>query len=180
MLTFQMLWESHPTIAGDANPCSTKGKPNFPDQCAIRMGVALTACGVQTTKLPGVRHCWQHNKSQGHVLSAEELAVGLSSQTIAGLSKKNEISTEEFSAELKGKTGIIFFKDYWQRTVNGKKETFRNRSGDHIDLWNGHQITSPHSWARIHLRIGGFGLHSFGFYSDLEDSKSIWFWQVQG
>jgi len=35
---------------------------------------------------------------------------------------------------LRGKRGIIFFKDYWQRTINGKKEFFRNRSGDHIDL----------------------------------------------
>lgn len=161
MLTFQKLWESHPTIAGTPNPCSNNGKSNFSDQCAIRVRVALAACGVRTDLLPGVRHCWHHNKSQGHVLAAQELAVGLNSLVIAGLSKKQEISTDEFAPKLKGKTGIIFFKDYWQRTVNGKTETFRNRSGDHIDLWNRNQITYPHSWARIHLRIGGFGLHSY-------------------
>ena len=112
------------------------------------------------------------------MLAAEELAKGLKSFPIAGIGKLQEIEPSEFAEKLRGKKGIIFFKDYWQRTINGKKESFRNRSGDHIDLWNGSKITSPHSWARIYLRIGGFGLHSSGFYSDLEDSKSIWFWQV--
>ena len=53
---FQQLWENHPVIAGNKNPCCTNGKPNFSDQCAIRVGTALAACGVDTGRLPGVRH----------------------------------------------------------------------------------------------------------------------------
>ncbi|MBL1261311.1 MAG: hypothetical protein COB33_012350 [Thiotrichaceae bacterium] len=181
MVTFQKLWENHPTITGDENPCTTNGKSNFPNQCAIRMGVSLARCGVDTSRIPGAIHCWhKHDKSLGHIIRAEELAKGLEKHSvfIPGVQKVQKVNPEEFKDTLRGKRGIIFFKNYWRRTNNGKKESFRNRSGDHIDLWNGHKITSPNSWARIHLRIGSFGLHSFGLYSDLEDSKSIWFWRV--
>jgi len=185
VVTFKKLWNNHPTVTGNENPCTTNGKPNFPDQCAIQVGVALSVCGVNTAKIPGVRHCGHHNKSDGHVLAAEELAWGLKSFPVPGVGKIQEISSTEFPEVLREKKGIIFFKDYWQRTVNGKKQNFRNRSGDHIDLWDGNRMTSPgswaetlHAWARVHARIGGFGLHSIGFYSDLEDSKAIWFWQV--
>ncbi len=69
--------------------------------------------------------------------------------------------------------------DCWQRTINGKKESHRNRSGDHIDLWDDHRITFLSSWARIHLRIGSGDLHSVsGQWSDFADSRSIWFWKV--
>lgn len=175
---FKQLWENHPVITGDKNPCSTNGKPNFSDQCAIRLGTALAACGVDTSKLPGVRHCWYHDKKLGHTLSAEELANGLKKYQPYGVGNLQMIDLSEFPKNLSGKTGIIFYKDYWQRTINGKDETFRNRSGDHIDLWNNGRMTSSDSWARLHLRIGSFGLHSFGFYSDLEKSKAIWFWEV--
>jgi len=180
MITFNKLWENHPTITGNDNPCSTNGKSNFPNQCAIRLGVTLARCGVVTSRIPGAIHCWHgHDKSQGHIIRAEELANGLNKYQIPGLQKVIKVSPDDFSNELSGKKGIIFFKDYWQRTINGKKENHRNRSGDHIDLWNGHRITSLSSWARIHLRIGNFGLHSISdHWSDFEDSKSIWFWRV--
>lgn len=31
------------------------------------------------------------------------------------------------------RTGIVFFKDYWQRNTDFGE----NRTGDHIDLWDG-------------------------------------------
>ena len=173
MITFQKLWDNHPAISGDKNPCSTNGKSNFHDQCAIRVGVALSACGFDTRKLPGVRHCWQHKSTPGHVLAAEELAKGLKSFPIAGIGKLQEIEPSEFAEKLRGKKGIIFFKDYWRRTINGKKESHRNRSGDHIDLWNGHRITDWKSWVRIK-----FGITIPGYWDDLEDSKTVWFWRV--
>ena len=49
-----------------------------------------------------------------------------------------------FQTELKGKTGVIFFKDYWQRG----KERFEARSGDHIDLWNKDEITGQGMFMR--------------------------------
>jgi hypothetical protein len=176
---FKQLWENHPVITGDKNPCSTNGKPNFSNQCAIRLGTALAACGVDTTKLPGVRHCWYHDKKLGHTLSAEELAASLKKYQTHGVGALQAVEPSEFAEKIEGKTGIIFFKDYWQRTVNGKNETFRNRSGDHIDLWNGSRITDWFSWMRIYMRIGNFGIHSLrGDISDYEESKAIWFWSV--
>lgn len=173
MLTFQKLWTSHPTITGKDNPCTTAGKINFPDQCAIRVGAALSACGVNTVLIPGARHCWQHKKSEGHVLAAEDLANGLKVYRVSGLGKPQKIAPSQFKRELAAQKGIIFFKDYWRRTVNGKKEEFRNRSGDHIDLWNGSRLTDWFTWARIQA---GFSWE--GRLSDFKQSKEIWFWRV--
>jgi hypothetical protein len=85
------------------------------------VGTALAACGVKTSSLPGVRHCWHHEKSSGHVLAAEELANGLKDFPIPGVKKFIKVEPSDFKSALNGKKGIIFFKGYWQRTVNGKK-----------------------------------------------------------
>ena len=173
MVIFRKLWDSHPQVKGNDNPCTTNGKLNFSDQCAIRVGAALADCGVNTSVLPGVRHCWHHEKSHGHTLAAEELANGLKNFPIPGIKTLEKIDPSSFKSNLNGKKGIIFFKDYWQRTNNGKKEEFRNRSGDHIDLWNGYRLAHPRSMVQIYLRIGSFGLGS-----DHSESKELWFWEV--
>jgi len=88
MIGFKNLWENHPAINGEKSPCTTNGKKNFDDQCAIRVGVALSKCGTDTSTLPGVVHCWHgHPKSQGHVIRAEELANGLSKHPISGIQR---------------------------------------------------------------------------------------------
>ncbi len=173
MVIFKKLWESHPQVIGTDNPCTTNGKLNFSDQCAIRVGSALAEIGVNTSILPGVRHCWHHNKSKGHTLAAEELANGLKRFPISGIKKLEKIEPSEFKSKLWGRKVIIFFKDYWQRTNNGKKEAFRNRSGDHIDLWDGFKLAHPRSIIQMYVRIGSFGLGS-----DHSQSKEIWFWEV--
>lgn len=173
MITFKQLWDNHPTQTGDDNPCNKNGNPLFPNQCSIRMGTCLARCGIDTSKIPGVTHCWYHDKSDGHVIRAEELAKGLTRYTIVGIQKIQLVAPNEFEKVLASKTGIIFFKDYWRRENNGKKEAFRNRSGDHIDLWNGSRLTDWTSWFRIQWRISWEG-----YWSDYAQSKSIWFWQV--
>ncbi|MAA75468.1 MAG: hypothetical protein CMN28_12275 [Salinisphaeraceae bacterium] len=175
MVTFQNLWMKHPTITGPDNPCSSNGRKNFSNQCAIRVGHALAECGIDTRRIRGARHCWQHDNAMGHILRAEELARGLDLANIAGLGKKIEVSPAQFSEALKGKTGIIFFKDYWIR----EGEVTRNASGDHIDLWNGSRLTDWTSWLRIQMRIGSWGLHSISdAWSDFQDAKAIWFWSA--
>ncbi|MCF6211422.1 MAG: type VI secretion system amidase effector protein Tae4 [Gammaproteobacteria bacterium] len=176
MVTFQKLWENHPTITGDDNPCKTNGKSNYPNQCAIRVGVSLAKSGVNTSRIPGAEHCWhKHDKSLGHIIRAEELAKGLEKYSvfIHGFQKVQKVNAEEFKNTLRGKRGIIFFKDYYQRTNNGKKESFRNRSGDHIDLWNGSRLTDWFTWVRIQA---GFSWE--GSFSDFGKSREIWFWRV--
>lgn len=167
MLTFQKLWDSYPTIQGDKAPCKKNGKKNFEDQCAIRLGVALAQNGVKTLNLvPKSRHCWHHEVKEGHILAAEELANGLSKFPIGGVQKKIDLEPSTFQKDIAGKSGIIFFKDFYTR--NG--ESFRNRSGDHIDLWNGSRLTDWQTWFLISsaFNIGG----------DYKKSKEIWFWRV--
>lgn len=164
-LSFDKLWNAHPTISGNENPCSK----DFTNQCAIRVGVALAACGVDTTKIPGATHCWHHPKSEGHILRAQELADGMSKASIGGIGSRISIDPKKISEELRGKKGIIFFADYWQRSG----EADRNRSGDHIDLWNGSRLTTLSSWFRIQW---GFSID--GYWSDFGKSKKVWFWSV--
>ena len=167
MITFQKLWDAYPTIQGDTAPCKTDDKKNFEDQCAIRLGVALARNGVQTTNLvPTGRHCWQHETNEGHVLAAEELANGLLKFPIAGVQRKIDINPTTFQKEIVDKKGIVFFKDFWTR--NG--ESFRNRSGDHIDLWNGNRLTDWRTWFLISS--------TFNTGGNYNKSKQIWFWSV--
>lgn len=169
MFTFDKLWKSHPEIFGDAAPCRTNGSKNFSDQCAVNLGVALRRAGVDMSQLRSVRHCWQHPKSEGHILAAEELAKALSRARIPGLQGMKIVKSVDFENSLEGQQGIIFFKDFWRRA----NETSANRSGDHIDLWNGRRLTDWLSYPRIQM---GFSIE--GTFSDYHESKDIWFWKV--
>lgn len=84
------------------------------------------------------------------------------------LGKVEKINPSTFQDDLDGRTGIIFFKDYWTRG----NESFSNRSGDHIDLWNKNEITSSSMFVRGIIEF-------FGRVSDLNESKEIWFWEVK-
>lgn len=169
-ITFKKLWDSHPEIHGDENPCRNHdGHKAFDDQCAIRIGVALSRCGYDVTRLTGAVFCWYHPKREGHILRAEELANALVKTPIPGVGKVVKVTPRNFANILRGQTGIIFFKDYWQRGG----ESFRNRSGDHIDLWNGARLTTKTSYFRIQ-----WGISLAGRFSDFFKSKEIWFWGV--
>ncbi len=111
--------------------------------------------------------CWSH-QGKKHVLLAEDLANGLGKNAPPGFNKMTKIHPASFQDKLYDKTGVIFFKDYWRRG----KESFKNRSGDHIDLWNKGNITSSSMFIREVLEF-------FGRVSDLNNSKEIWFWEVK-
>ncbi len=182
VLNFHTLWNNHPTITEDEYPCSTGTTSNFTNHCAIRMGTCLAKCGVDTTQIPGVRHCWfPGHENNGHTLAAEELANGLTKYPIAGVQKIRKINPENFSTSLHGKTGIIFFKDYWERILPnaGGVESRSNKSGDHIDLWNKSGLTSLNKWIRIFQTISG-GVYDYYEKKELKykGAKIIWFWEV--
>lgn len=167
MIKFQNLWEDHPTIQGEKAPCKSNGKVNFKDQCAIRLGTTLAKNGVTTTILvPKDRHCWYHETAAGHILAAEELANGLSRSPIPGIQRKINVNPNTYQKDIFGKKGIIFFKDFWTRSG----ENIRNRSGDHIDLWNGSRLTDWRTWFLISSTFNIGGTYS--------KSKEIWFWRV--
>jgi uncharacterized protein YihD (DUF1040 family) len=175
MVAFNTLWQNHPTRTGNLVPCSTKDEIFFKNQCTIRMGVCLQNSGVNTAEIPNVKRCWYHKKIAGHILLAEELAMALKEnrRLIPGMEELEEINPTDFKTTLKRKRGIIFLKDYYRRNLpGGRKERTRDRSGDHIDLWNGMQLTDPLSLARIQQHLVDEN------NSDMELSKAIWFWEV--
>ena len=141
---FNQLWVHHP---GEAFPCD---KATFPNQCAIKMGVALEKSGVNTStfdiKYPN-RRCYSGFKhSPGHILAAQELASWMKGEkTIFGdVANVDKTQLDKF---LKGKKGIVFIKDGWGPV-------------DHIDVWDG-----------VDMKGGRVNYFSKG--------KEIWFWGVK-
>jgi len=170
-ITFSNLWDNYPS---DDSPCRKDGTSNFSDQCAIRVGIALAKSGYDVTQLKRggqPRFCWYHPAKDGHVLAAEELANALDRTRIPGVSATVKVDqVKDFADELDGKKGIIFFKDYWAR--GGETS---NRTGDHIDLWNGSNITGGLiSYFRIQ-----WGLRWDGRLTDFRKSKEVWFWDIK-
>jgi Type VI secretion system (T6SS), amidase effector protein 4 len=180
MVQFTDLWFRHPAnlatqypcilpqpTAGDGGKIIPAGFPTHANQCAIRMGVALKHAGVDVSAFQGMAHCGQHDKSEMHVIRAQELADALARMSIPGIGPVERLtgtSAKDFYPKLIGRTGIIYIKDYWRRTGESQP------SGDHIDVWNGYRSSTKwlmewFSWA--------------GYYSNYAEAREIWFWDVK-
>jgi len=192
-LQFRNLWRNHPLNNSDAYPArmlddltsngviiKRKGTPAFPNQCAIRMGVSLRDSGVTLGQLGNPRVSWYHPKERMFVLNAEELASAIARSNIPGLGPIQKIQGDDvkrFTSILYGRTGIIFFKDYWYRgriipDGNGGTKTIKEAraTGDHIDVWNGYRTSAK--WL-----IEWFSW--LGYSENYGKSKEIWFWEVK-
>jgi hypothetical protein len=143
-----------------------KSSSPFGNYCAINLSDALIKAGVSTVGAK-VKKCWGHGGMK-HILLAEEMAGWLKISHFSWLGKLEKIDPISFQDDLDGRTGIIFFKDYWQRG----DESLSNRSGDHIDLWNKDEITSSSMFTRNILEF-------FGRVSDLNKSREVWFWEIK-
>ncbi|WP_075186119.1 type VI secretion system amidase effector protein Tae4 [Teredinibacter haidensis] len=169
MPSFETLWRRYPDKDKIKAICTNKQRDSnkpFSDYCAIMMSECFIRSGVDLSLYKGNR-CWSHSGKK-HVLLAEDFANGLSKFNPPVFSNVTKIPPGSFQTQLEGKTGVIFFKDYWQRG----KESFERRSGDHIDLWNKDRITSSSMFVRGVLEF-------FGRVSDLNKSREIWFWEVK-
>lgn len=168
MSTFDHLWKNYPSKEEMQNTCRNvqpdgDNKP-FDDYCSIMLSECFNRSNV-TYSAKG--SCWSHG-GQKHILLAEKLAIGLKNNPPKNFGKLEKINPSNFQADLKNRIGVIFFKDYWQRG----NEDFKNRTGDHIDLWNKTKITGGSMLYRSIIEF-------FGFVSDLNNSKEIWFWEVR-
>ncbi len=81
------------------------------------------------------------------------------------------LTGEEFEDAIWGRTGIVFFKDYWRR---GNQQAL---TGDHIDLWDGNELASEgaiFTFFRLNTpRI----LEPFDV-SDLKRPSEVLFWEL--
>lgn len=142
---FEKLWNNHPANKGILKPCATNGKGNFDNQCAIRVGTSLLDSGIGLGSFKGT-YCW-HGHGKRHVLRTQELANWLAGQPhlFGPLVKIQSI------AQVEGKMGILFFKDFWGR----------GNQGDHIDIWDGEEMPKES-----------------GADSYFSRAKEVWFWRL--
>lgn len=154
MVTFQTLWNNHPTTKGDAALLDVKAYPN---QCAVRMHAWLERSGFDLKTFRGLRS-WQKGKP-GYALRAQELADWLASP-FSKLPPVEKYRGQEVFQKIGAKTGIIFFQNYWGP----------GNQGDHVDLYNGSRLTDWRSWVRLRFRIVIPGV-----WEDLEKAQGVWF-----
>jgi len=138
-VTFDKLWKSYPW----GNPYDNNA---YPDQCAIRMSVALQNAGINMTSFSQkLVKPLDGQKTIGRIMlngkstatRANELGEWLKLHPIPGIGKPENITGKDWENKVEGRTGIIMFDGYWTRTG----ETAADASGGHIDLWNGSRLT---------------------------------------
>lgn len=173
---FADLWSAYPS--GYPYVDAKTGKPprGYENQCAIKVSKALHGVGVEMKSFRG--SSISLDKLRAGVV-ATELSNWLKLQPFCGLPEQPEnVTGPDWQEKIKGRTGIIYFEDYWRRSGESKAAT-----GDHIDLWNGSRL--PANAANNARRIGinsvqwlPWPLDDFNF-SDLAGSKKILFWEVK-
>jgi len=168
-IKFSELWDAYPS---DHPYKDSKGQTpkGYENQCAIKVSVALAGAGVKLVNFHGASV--QINGSPVAV-RAEELTAWLSKEVIPGISAPEEITGEDWEKKIKGRTGIVSFKDYWLRP--GEKTP----TGDHIDLWNGSRLTMSGFEGTLVTSLRYIGISSGPGFSDLGKSKKILFWQIK-
>lgn len=184
-IPFLRIWQSYPADL----PCVDKaGKPplGWENQCAVKLGVALAKAGVSFGTYPRGGRCPTGPADGPMIGNAQDLANWLSNarHRFPGCSPRQMIRTAEWKKAIMGRTGIVFFKDYWRRSG----ETRGTGTGDHIDLWNRHTLTpSWESFLRFYVGISRLpnldprtrAEDNLNWYSDLGKAAEIWFWPVQ-
>lgn len=92
----------------------------------------------------------------------------------AGIGVPENITGAEWQRKIKGRTGIVAFKNYWRRSGQS------NATGGHIDLWYGSRLTSSSAQGAVtnFLRFV-VGVNATPFYSDLGNSSEILFWDIK-
>ncbi|MEG5264125.1 type VI secretion system amidase effector protein Tae4 [Pseudomonas sp. JDS28PS106] len=144
--SFINLWNQYPPHPG-APACDGP----WPNQCAIRLSIAL--CNERTLPVNSSTYT-EPRCAHGHARGAESLANWLWKRQQLGPPKVYGNSAAERTGLL-GKTGIIFFKDFYYQETDPDGRP----SGDHIDLWN-----------------RGVTASSGGDY--FFRAKAVWFWEL--
>jgi RHS repeat-associated protein len=178
-IDFNTLWKNHPGKHID-HINKTSEKENYENQCAIELSEALIKSGISLNGYKGGT-CKDCSINQKHALNAEQLANFLvKSVNVEGMSKPVFLTGKNYESYVEGKTGIIYYADYWKRTSDKKDQ----RTGDHIDLWNTNTLASAtgiggrtfRTWFR--RTFPEFSENHLDA-SDLTKSKRVIFWEIK-
>ena len=171
-VTFEELWKNYPKNKSDYQHNAKEIK----DYCAIKVSISLIKSNIQLKGSFKGAFCWGCKDGGIHAIRAHELANWLKKRPFAGCPKVEIITGKEFRKKLNERTGIVFFKDYWQRNADHGE----NRTGDHIDLWDGRGLDKLASQDALGNFLGNtLGLYLDGIYSDKNKSKEVWFWEIK-
>lgn len=173
-IKFANLWGRYPNTQPYVDPETDEPPAGYENQCAIKVSVALQNAGIDMKTFVGATVRLGDKRRVS--VRAEELARWLKKQPASsGLAKPLAITGLKWDEKIKGKTGIVYFANYWKRPGETERPT-----GDHIDLWNGSRLTNngllgtAQTFARFTL-----GLHSGPGYSDLRNASEILFWELK-
>jgi len=175
VIKFKELWSNYPS--GSIKHTDDKtGKDAFEDHCAINVSQALYSCGILLKSFKGTK-CWacpsKDSSGKGiHAIRAQELASYLSTKPFAGCPTPQSFTGSTYEAKVKGKKGIIFFKDYWQRQGES------GRTGDHIDLWRESKLASIGGTLTFIRQTFPAIAESYLEMSDLRRSSEVLFWEI--
>lgn len=131
--------------------------------------------GINLDGFKGVT-CENCSLDEKHALNAEALAKWLGKAKIDGMLAPVALTGANFFNYIKGKTGIVYFEDYWPR--QGESRDKGPRTGDHNDLWNKNELASlglMQSWARRNFP----GVFERFQRSDYAKSKRVIFWEIK-
>lgn len=175
---FVALWANY--VTGDPYSDPKTGKPptGFENQCAIRMSATLHKLGVEMKSFTAANVSIKNGAIFGRILldgkftavRADQMGSWLSKQPFCGVEKVENITGNDWVAQVKGRTGIIMFDGYWSRDG----EASAVASGGHIDLWNGEKLTGFGTGMRVRWNIVIPGI-----WSDFRNSKTILFFPVK-
>lgn len=143
--SFINLWNAYPAFTPQDPVCNGP----WANQCAIRVSVAL--CGERTLPVNSSTYS-EPRCSHGHARGAESLANWLwKKQQLGPPTIYTKGAADRIG--LLNKTGIIFFKDFYQQPNDAQGRP----TGDHIDLWNRGRTGSGDYFHR---------------------AKAVWFWEL--
>jgi hypothetical protein len=154
-----------------------KGDLKYPDQCAIKLSVALHAGGVDMSAYPGAATMIAGKRA---ALRAAELAAWLNTQAFCGLPLSLAVTGADWKEKIARRSGIIYFANYWRRSGESAP------TGDHIDLWN-QSTLSPSLQSFFRFRLGieripnPFELlrgQPGNWYSNLDEATEILLWEL--
>lgn len=187
-LKFKNLWASYPSSPPYIDPKTGKPPAGYSNQCAIKVSVAIHGAGIEmksfTPKVIGVdakQFGMVTIDGKNTATLASQLATWLKLQPFCGLPQKPEnITGADWDKKVNGRTGIVYFSDYWMRETDRAGQP----TGDHIDLWNGNRLTASGFLGTLATTARFLGQRSFlpgtdWGYSDLGTSKNILFWEVK-
>jgi hypothetical protein len=175
---FENLWAGYPSEPPYVDPKTGKPPSGYANQCAIKVSVAIHKAGIEMKSFRGKGRVLVDGKNTASL--AEELASWLKLQPFCGLPQAPEnVTGEAWEKKIKGRTGIVFFANYWHRAGQPKTVV----SGDHIDLWNGSRLTASGFLGTLVTSARFLGRRSFlpgtdWGYSDLGKATEILLWEI--